>query len=459
MSSLAHAGVPNILGRFTGSGTDTESGCIFGPPTDSGSFTLDFTIDSQQGGAFSGKGSTKFDDGDVDSLTLSNGSIQASGAVSGNWKTVEAQGDQSAGTFSGQLNGDKLSVSFNGADIGGAMCNISGSFTSTRNTINPATSAGTAAVTPTVFFATAARPARLASTRIRSALKSLLAGGPANGAVPVADGFMLQGGTGISAGDDFSFPWGAWISYSHSDYSDDFVSTAFDADRDNVSAGIDFSPFERIVAGVSFGYDNNDIDTAFNRGNVDSDAFTVAPYIGALIDDTFGVDFSIGYSLIEIDQFRTLAGTRITSNVDSSRWFVAGNLNAAKAYGNWYLSGRAGLLYAKEEQDAFLESDGTANRARSFELGQLRIGGDAAYAWDAFEPFVSAVYELDYSRNDIVVGPGIAQPANDDDDFLVGAGLRWFGDSGLSASFEWNSVLGREDFDDNTYTFLIRADF
>jgi hypothetical protein len=222
--------------------------------------------------------------------------------------------------------------------------------------------------------------------------------------------------------------------------------------------GVDVSPWGNIVAGVSFGYENNDIDTTFNGGNLDSDMFTVAPYIGGLLNETFSLDFSAGYSDIDISQFRTLGATRITSGVDAERWFVAGNLNASRQIDNWYLSGRAGLLYAKESQDGFVESNGSVRPDRTFRFGQLRVGGDVSYGWGSFEPFVSAVYEYDYARDDIIVTAGIPQPANDNDDVLVGAGLRWFGESGLSASFEWNSVLGRENFSDDTISFLLRGD-
>ena len=372
-----HAAVPSILGTYTGSGDFNEFGCITPPFSDSGTFSITFTIGAQQGTSFSGDGSvTDTDDGEVSSLTL-DGDILADGSVSGTFTSTEQNGDQSAGTYTGSLVGNTLTVSFTGADIGGDMCNFDGSFTVTRGgAINPAVTAGTGAITPIVFFATVATPSTLTSTHLRTVFKSMLAGTPTTGAVPVADGFMLQSDSGMAAGDGFSYPWGAWASYSHSEYEDDFVSTAFDADRNNVTVGLDFSPWDRIVAGVSLGYENNDIDTTFNGGNIDSDMITVAPYIGGLLNDTFSVDFSIGYSNIDIDQFRTLAGTRITSSVDAERRFVAGNLNASRAFGNWYVSGRAGLLYAKEEQDAFVESDGTLNPDRSFELGQLRVGGD-----------------------------------------------------------------------------------
>lgn len=453
---------PSALGTYSGSGVLNESGCINPPFSDSSTFTITITVDTQQNGSFSGSGSLLFDDGEVTSVVF-NATIFGDGSIGNlsSWTSTEANGDQSAGTFpSGQLTGSNLTINFIGADIGGDMCTLDGSFTATRGAIDPAATSGTGAITPIVFFATVGTPAALTGTRTRSALKSLLTGDPSTGAVPVANGFMLQGGDSAAAGDDFDIPWGSWISYSHSDYEDDFVSTAFEAKRNNLTVGIDFSPWDHIVAGISLGYENNDIDTTFNGGNMDSDMFTVAPYIGGLINDTFSVDFSAGYSTIGIDQFRTQAGARITSSVDAVRWFVAGNLNANREFGNWFLSGRAGLLYANEEQDAFAESaGGAANPARSFELGQLRIGGDIAYSWGAFETFATAVYAFDYSRDDIIVGAGIPQPANDNDDVSVGLGIRWYGDTGISAAVEWSSVLGREDFDDSTYSFLLRADF
>lgn len=263
-------------------------------------------------------------------------------------------------------------------------------------------------------------------------------------------------------------PWGLWASYQRSDFEDDFAATAFDADRDAVFVGADVSPWDHFVIGVAIGYASSDIDTAFNAGNQDIDEFTVVPYLGALVSDKLGVpfdlgvDFSIGYSTIDIEQFRTAAGTRVTSELDADRWFVSGNVNASKAYGPWYLTGRGGLLWARDDNDGFTESDGTVVGDRKFTLGQARIGAEVAYTWNAMwgslEPFLNATYQHDFQREDLVVATG-RQPANDNDDVDLGAGLRVFGRERLSGTFEYHTVLGREDFDSDSFSLLLRAQF
>ena len=50
-------------------------------------------------------------------------------------------------------------------------------------------------------------------------------------------------------------------------------------------------------------------------------------------------------------------------------------------------------------------------------------------------------------------------PDNDDDDVLLGLGVRWFSDAGWAASLEYNTVLSREDFESDAIYFLIRGDF
>jgi len=76
-----------------------------------------------------------------------------------------------------------------------------------------------------------------------------------------------------------------------------------------------------------------------------------------------------------------------------------------------------------------------------------------------FEPFVSATYEQDYSMTEIAVTTG-PQPDNDRDDVLFAAGVRYFGaNNGISGYLDWTRRLGREDFDEDTFTASIRVDF
>ena len=276
---------------------------------------------------------------------------------------------------------------------------------------------------------------------------------------PTDTGFMVNTYSGLNAGDT-PWPLGAWASYSYTDFENDFAPTAFDGRRHGGLAGVDISPWEAVLFGVAVGYEDNDIDTDFNRGNEQTDGFTIAPYFGALLTDTWSVSFGFGYSNLDTDQFRTdpATGARITSAPDHDRWFGMLNLNGLTTYGNWILGGQIGLLYAQDEQDAFVESDGTAVAEFQSELGQWNIGGDVAYSFGAFEPFVRATYENDFSLTKVGVIGG-PQPSFDDDDVLFGVGLRYFGERGLSGNFEYNTRLGREDFEEHNFTATLRYEW
>ena len=256
-----------------------------------------------------------------------------------------------------------------------------------------------------------------------------------------------------------------WASYQRTEFEDNFAATAFDADSNAVFFGADFSPWDNILAGVAFGYENTDVDTIFNAGNQDIDAISIIPYFGAYISEHVGVDynlgvnFAVGYSSVDIDQFRTAVGTttRVTSTTDSDRWFFSANVDAGQTFDDFTLAGQAEILVARDDMSGFTESNGTVIPDRRFELGRVTVGGEAAYSWGSFEPYVSAHYEYDYEMTELGVTAG-TQPANDDDDVLFGVGVRWFGEQ-FTASFGYTTVLSREDFDSDALTFQVRGDF
>ncbi len=63
-------------------------------------------------------------------------------------------------------------------------------------------------------------------------------------------------------------------------------------------------------------------------------------------------------------------------------------------------------------------------------------------------------YQRDFRSTEIAVASG-PQPANDNDDFMLGLGVRYFNADGITGNLEWNRRLGREDF----LNLTIRADF
>jgi len=294
-------------------------------------------------------------------------------------------------------------------------------------------------------------------------IRSARAGGSQHVGVSRAGrGFMAEA-SGLSAGDVFNNV-AIWASYAYTDFENDFSRTQYDGDTDTFFVGIDFTPADNAVLGLAIGYEDMNTDTDFNGGKSDADGYTFAPYFGMTIDETWSFDLMGGYSSIDTDQYRlglvggAPVGARITSGVDTERLFFAGNFNGFTSIDQWRLSGRAGLMWARSTDDAFTESNGTVVAERVSKLSQFTLGGEAAYAFEEFEPFVSAAYNYDMTKTETQFLTG-RQPSSDDDDFLLGLGFRYFGENGLSVSAQYDSRVGRSDYDEDTLSINARWDF
>ncbi|HSR62021.1 MAG TPA: autotransporter outer membrane beta-barrel domain-containing protein, partial [Gammaproteobacteria bacterium] len=210
-----------------------------------------------------------------------------------------------------------------------------------------------------------------------------------------------------------------------------------------------------------------DIETAYNGGNNESDGFTVAPYAAYLFNDTFSADVTFGYTSLDYDTDRidNVSGGTITGDFDSDRLFTAVNLNAIRSFNQLVIAGRVGLLYTEEEQDGYSEAGPNTARTigeRNLDLFQFVGGIDVAYSAGMVEPFVSLHYFNDLSRDNgedaggLPGSVGATQP-DDDDEFQVGGGVRYFGNN-FSGSLEGYTVLGRDKFDATTFMLTFRLD-
>ncbi len=467
----AQATFPNVRGIFVGLDTFAETGCTAPlPASSSGVDPIIIVINSQSGANFSG---TARENSGGTPVTLT-GTIDPAGSVNGTFiEPSSGTFNGGSGTFGGTLNGNRLSFSYSGSDNPGpgACSSFGGSVVSTRAPV--ATVSAAAPGTVVTKTQTAARKASALATIVGVRVSNIFRpqGSPQRtpqptnevGVSSIPNGMMFQ--TGMAAGEDFAFPYGFWGSFSRTDSEDDFSTTAFDSTRYNFIFGGDFSPREGLIMGLALGYETQEVDTYFNGGQQDVDGYTVVPYLALRLGEHYSLDLSFGYSSVDTDQFRLAlvgglpVGAQVSSAVDSERYFFSGNLTTNRAYGNWNLSGQVGGLWAKDVQDAFSESNGTAVAGSNFKVGQWRIGGEAAYAWGAFEPYARATFEYDFTRTKAVFAPGVAAPKFDQTDVLAGFGVRYFADNGMSGSLEYSTVLGRENYSEDTIQFLIRAEF
>ncbi len=286
-------------------------------------------------------------------------------------------------------------------------------------------------------------------------------------------GPALELGTGRGAGKGGN-KLGVWVDSSWSDYKDKNASTKADGNIITGAFGLDYQADPNVVVGLAAGYENIDINTTFNRGSLKADGYTVAPYAVFNLNNMFSVDVSGGYTWLKYDVDRTtitdgattFSGTKSTGSFDANRLFGSFNVNADYATDSWLLNGTVGTLYSSETQDAYTESNGTSREGGSYDVGRAIAGGKIGYDLGGVSPdlggivpYLKGSYEYDYSRQNITVQSSETKAANDDDRFIVGAGLSVAPINGISGGLEFTSVQGATSVTNYTVNGTLRLDF
>jgi len=474
LMSKTYATVPNISGTYSGTLTGTENNCgtfpggpfTNGPfPLESETIVLTISLVDANTGVFVGSGTTS--NGSTISL---GGQIDANGLViSGGLSAADTTAPiTTGGAINGsQFSGNTLIFTFTGADTtstsGQNICLL----VTASSTLSKIGGGSNLIIIPEVTNSATITNVQTLNVQVQGITSDIggrignILRGNAIGFDLNETGFMLEGqADGINAGDEIARGFGAWASYSRSEFENDFISLAFEGNRNTILAGIDFSPEQTMVAGIALGYEFSDIDTKINRGNLETDGYSLIPYFGYLITDTFSVDGSFGYSHVKTDQFRTDPGTGaiITSSPESDRLFGMVNLNGIWFRNNWVFGTNIGLLWADNYQEDFIESNGTTVDEQDTKLRQWRIGGNVAYTYNHFEPFLSLNFSRDFKMTEITVASG-PQPSNDRDDFLFGAGIRYFGNDGFSGNLEYSKRLDRDNFNEDMINLNVRIEY
>ena len=452
---LAYATFPDISGTYSGTISGSDSSCT--NPADDGPFTgtLTLTLQGSTTGTITG-GSGTFVDFETEILTVT-GDNNTDTNFFITFDTDDGQSISIDGTFT--ANALTITSASSSPDPVDGCQVTSGSgtlFKTGGGTTVVSTATPSSSVTDALLFNIQVQnTVQGISTRIGGALSSIRAA-----LTPrfTDNQFKLDGATGLNAGDGTAVPYGVWGNYSYTDFENDLSSTAFDGSSHGFLGGIDFQVWEGTVLGVAFGYDNSDIDTGFNAGNQDTDTITIAPYFGAVLSDVLSLDFNIGYSYVDYDQYRTAGITRVNSSPSADRWFGAFNLNAITFHDRWILGGRVGMLYASSVIDDYTESNGTLVAESRTRVGTFSVAGDVAYSFNEWEPFLNLSYQYDYQLQEVVATTG-PQPSNDKDDILLTTGVRYFEKSGVSGNLEYSKRLTRDDYDEDRISLTVRIDY
>ena len=259
--------------------------------------------------------------------------------------------------------------------------------------------------------------------------------------------------TGLAAG-DAAPRLGIWGNASYTQTDDDSIAAHSSSDLILMMLGADFKPSSNMVIGLALGYESGESDTYFNKGEKDSDGFTLAPYFAYLLNENFSFDLSGGYSWIDYDQFRTdINANKISSSLDSNRWFVSAAFHTYKNVDAWNFTGNLSYTISKESQDAFTENSGTNIEENDTNLNTIDIGIETSYIIGIFEPYLGLSYAYDTEYNSI---PGYDY---DRDSFSTSLGSRIQWTDALSGDFVWSKVIGRDDQAEDSIMFNIRYEF
>ncbi len=246
---------------------------------------------------------------------------------------------------------------------------------------------------------------KAAASQVSGRVSSVIGGAATVAELPALNTtiFALGRGDGRAAGND-ERKMGVWANVGNTWIDkDETGSTAdFDGTVLTASVGADYQVNEKLLAGVSIGYESQDIDTPFNNGKLEGTGYTVAPYIGYAFNDRLNIDALVGASMIDYDTNRQSGA--VTGSTDAKRLFTSVNVNLGLLTKSGLSVGTSvGYLYTYEEQDAYSESDGTAVDKLIVHLGQVRTALNVSYTrktnWGYINPFGSARAEYDHTAN------------------------------------------------------------
>ncbi len=275
-----------------------------------------------------------------------------------------------------------------------------------------------------------------------------------------------NGNIGLAGGDK-DRGWGVWVQGAYVGVEDDNTSSEFDGSIVTILAGVDKKLMnDRLIIGISGGYEGGDFDTEFNKGNLDSDGFLVAPYVSYAFNDIFSIDATGGYGSISYDMDRRDPATneKFTGETDATRWFVSATANAQKWYKKVRLGGKVGLSYTTEDRDSFTETGTTgttvAVASDDTELGQGMIGVNLGYDFGKVIPYVDVTGEFDFSKSDYpTVATNQTQPEDSDFGARVALGADFRLSDRFSGQIEGNYVFLRDDYTEYGGLLKLRVDF
>ncbi|MCZ6763661.1 MAG: autotransporter outer membrane beta-barrel domain-containing protein, partial [Alphaproteobacteria bacterium] len=248
-----------------------------------------------------------------------------------------------------------------------------------------------------------------------------------------------------------------WGRGSYSNFNNDFIvgtqDRRFSGDAFGFNIGADTKINEKIIVGISGGYQKTEIDIDSLVAEIGEVLYTVSPYAAFRLTDALTLWGTAGVGFGNVETTRGVAP--ITGETDSFLVHASVTLRGHHRFQAIPLSvtGAGSFLYGRKKLDGFSESDGTVVGDTVTNLRQSQIRGTVAYDVGIGQitatPFVEGEWDHDF-----------VDPINGDKGaFEVGGGLRVSSDTGLGGHVQYSQALDRDKFSRYTVEGSLHYEF
>ena len=264
----------------------------------------------------------------------------------------------------------------------------------------------------------------------------------------------VGGASGIDGRSAFATtaPFTVWGHGSFTSVDNDYVNgttdSRYDGDVWGYNVGLDYRFADALIAGLSLGYNDTDLTTAFNNGSYQETGWVASPYVIYRPIENLTIAGEAGYGMGDIDVTRD--NNAVSGNTESDMWYAAlttsyrvrpiETLSAAS------LTPSLAFMAARKTVDGYTESDGTTNATTRSNTRQIKPAIEAAYDFAptpslTVTPFLETGLTYDFTD----------EINNDKTAFNIGGGVR-LSDAmtGLNAALEGNHLAGRADYTEYT---------
>lgn len=216
---------------------------------------------------------------------------------------------------------------------------------------------------------------------------------------------------GISAG-SADTRWGLWGDASGSFIGND-TSEGYSGNSVVALAGIDYILDPDWIVGFSTGYTHGDLGLKSFTGTRSSNGAVLGPYGSYILSPNFFIDGLVTYTRLSNNLATVAPGP--SGGWNSNRVTGAGNLNGFWDFDPFKLTGFTGYSYTWEGANNSVLS-GVPPFSNIMRLGLFKLGGEVAYRYDQFEPYVPLTFEYQTTRPEDTTGRFA---------LIVGAGMRY----------------------------------